>query len=106
MTSLLAHKVAQPTKCRFLPKTLTLLNVFWLDSLDHESIRIRLNFKQQTISKNEVIKNGFIISCSPNPIILTETKIKNIKMIFDIENWLSKSNFGDFLTQLTQVNTN
>ena len=41
-------------------------------------------------------KNGFIISCSPNPIILTETKIKIIKLIFDVENWLWKSNFGDF----------
>ena len=41
-------------------------------------------------------KNGFIKSCSPNLIILTETKIKIIKMIFDMENWLWKSNFGDF----------
>ena len=30
-------------------------------------------------------KNGFIISCSPNPIILTETKIKIIKLVFDIK---------------------
>ena len=27
-------------------------------------------------------------SCSPNLIILTETKIKIIKLTFDIENWL------------------
>ena len=39
-------------------------------------------------------KNGFILSCSPNLIILSETK--TIKLIFDIENWLWKSNFGDF----------
>ena len=44
------------------------------------------------ISENEVIrkmklsKNGLIISCSPDLIILTETKIKIIKLIFDVEN--------------------
>jgi hypothetical protein len=29
-------------------------------------------------------------------LLLTETNIKIIKLIFDIENWLWKSNFGDF----------
>ena len=36
-----------------------------------------------------------LLSCSPNPIILTEEKIKMIKLIFDIENWLWKLTFGD-----------
>ena len=57
-----------------------------LCSLDHESTKIRLNFRKQTILKNEVIKMVSLLSCSPNPIILTEEKIKMIKLIFDIEN--------------------
>ena len=51
--------------------------------------------------------NGNNKSCSPNLTFLTEKKIKMINLIFDIENWLWKENFGDywFLTQLTQVIT-
>ena len=44
----------------------------------------------------KLLENGFDISCSPNLIILTETNIKIMKLIFDIENWLWKSSFGDF----------
>ena len=50
--------------------------------------------KQSPISEYELIqkmklsKNGFIISCSPNLIISTETKIKTIKLTFEIQNWL------------------
>ena len=45
------------------------------------------------ISENELLqkiklsKNGFILSCTPNLIILTETKIKIIELTLDIENW-------------------
>ena len=35
--------------------------------------------------------------CAPKSIFFNEKKIRNIAMIFDIENWLWKSNFG-FLT--------
>ena len=48
--------------------------------------------KKGTISENKVLqkiklsKNGFIISCSTNLITETETKIKMMKLIFDIEN--------------------
>ena len=52
--------------------------------------------ENELLQKIKLSKNGFIISCSPNLIIFTETKIKMIKLIFDIENWLWKSNFGDF----------
>ena len=55
-------------------------------SLDHESTKIGPNFRKQTTSKNEVVKKYFFISCSPNLIILAETKIKIIKLIFDIKN--------------------
>ena len=51
-------------------------------------------------------QNGFPISCSTNLITKTETKIKMIKLIFDIENWLWKSDFGDFcqlMIKQTQV---
>ena len=57
-------------------------------SLDHEATKIGPNFRKLTTSKNEIIKKSFIISCSPNLIILTETKIKIIKLTFDLENWL------------------
>ena len=85
MTSLLAHTVAQPIKWRFLPKNLNQLVIFVI-GLDHESTKIGPKFRKQTTSKNEVIKNWYIISCTPNLIILTETNIKIIKLIFDIEN--------------------
>ena len=100
MTSLLAHTVAQSTKWRFLPKNLNHLVIFvigiaftwsWVDKN-----RDQFQKTNYVLQKIKVSKNGFIISCSPNIIILTETKIKLIKLTFDIENWLWKSNFGDF----------
>ena len=71
MTSLFEHSVAslywltQPTEYRifFLKKC------FWLDlrSCEYESTKIRPNFRKQTISKFEVIKN-FIVMYSPDLI--------------------------------------
>ena len=46
---------------------------FCLCSLDHESTKIRLNFRKQIISDNEVIKQ---ISCSSDLITLTEKNSK------------------------------
>ena len=59
---------------------------YFCDSLDHESTKIGPNFQTQTTLEIKLSRNGFIISCSPNLIILTETKIKIIKLISDIEN--------------------
>ena len=42
--------------------------------------------ENELIQKMKLSKNGFIISCSPNLTILIKTKIKIIKLIFDIEN--------------------
>ena len=41
-------------------------------------------------------QNGFNISGSTDLITKTETKIKIIKLIFYTENWIRKSNLGDF----------
>ena len=38
----------------------------------------------------KLLKNGFITSCSPNLIILTETKIENIKFDFQSQFSMSK----------------
>ena len=48
MTSLFAHKVAQPTKWRFLPKNLSQLVFLWLDlrSLGYEATKIGPNFRK------------------------------------------------------------
>ena len=48
-------------------------------------------------------QNEFIISCTLYLIILTETNIKIIKLIFYIENWLWQSKF---LLTHDQVNAN
>jgi hypothetical protein len=42
--------------------------------------------ENKLLQKIKLSKNGFITSY--NLIILTETKIKIIKLTFDIENWL------------------
>ena len=34
--------------------------------------------------------------CAPKLIFLSENKLRKIRIIFDIENWLWKSNFGTF----------
>jgi hypothetical protein len=64
---------------------------FWDLTCVHLIVSIQ---KLGPISGNELLqkiklsKNIFIVSCSPNLMILTETKIKIIKLTFDIENWL------------------
>ena len=44
------------------------------------------------LSKN--IKNK---NCAPKLIFVNEKKLRKIQIIFDVENWLWKSNFGTFL---------
>ena len=105
MTSLLVHTVAQGTKWRSLPKNLNQLIIFVI-GLSFTWSRVNKNRAQFQKTNYFKKSNGFIISCSPNLIILTETKIKIIKLIFDIENRLWKSNFGDFcrlIPKWTQV---
>ena len=43
---------------------------------------------------------GLYISCAPDFIFFNEKKIGRIRMIFDIENWLWKSEFCDLQSQI------
>ena len=101
MTSLLAHTVAQPTKWRFLPKNLNQLVIFVI-GLDRQLIKIGPNFRKWTTSKRKLSKYGCIISCSPNLMILTETKI-NIITYFWYWKLALKIKFWRFLWTHDQV---
>ena len=108
MTSLLAHTVAQPTKWRFLPKNLNQLVIFqflWLDlrSLDHELTKIGPNFRKQTT---------YFKKWSYQKIVFTKVGLLNwysrmkiffrkIRIIFDIEKWLWKSEFCNLAGLMT-----
>ena len=65
-------------------------------------LRIGLMGRCQNLSIILVIKwfkNWFYVrnkKCAPKLVFFNEKKNRKIRMIFDIENWLWKSNFGTF----------
>ena len=56
----------------------------------------RVQIKGSNVFQNLKLKNSFSNkTCFPKLIFFNEKKIRNIRMIFDVKNWL-KSDFGHF----------
>ena len=108
MTSLFAHKVAQPTKWRFLPKNLNQLVIFVIglvftwSQVDKNKAPI---FRKQTTSTNEVLPKGFYHKMfywqSNN---LNRNKNQNDTTDFWHRKLTLKIKFWWFLSPHTQVN--
>ena len=71
---------------------------FWFDfhRCSHRQPKIRRQLRNKSCSILKLSKNVFYKRCVPKLIFFNEKKIRKIRMIFDIENWLWKSDLGTF----------
>ena len=69
--------------------------IFWFDfhKCSHGPSKIRRHFRNKSRSILRSSKNVFYKKCGPKLIFFSEKKIWKNRMMFDIENWLSKSIF-------------
>ena len=82
MTSLLTHKVAQPTQCRFLTQKLNLPNIFfrWTCGCLISSLQKKCPVLEKKLFQNRKLsKNDITLRFSPN---LDNFNKKKIRMTF------------------------
>ena len=69
--------------------------ILWIDIV-WSLQKLGLILESKVVQKLSLEKNVFNKKCSPKLIFLDEFFFEKIRLIFDIENWLWKYNFGTF----------
>ena len=69
--------------------------ILWID-IEWGLQKLGLILESKVVQKLSLEKNVFYKKCSPKLIFLDEFFFEKIWLIFDIENWLWKYNFGTF----------
>ena len=99
MTSLLTHTVAHFTRHSFRPKTNNQpLKKFFKSCGQLSKSRQELDviLENKVVQKLEFPKNVNNKRCAPKIKFFNENKCRKIRIIFDTENWLWKSEFCHF----------
>ena len=79
----------------------TAIKSFWpLVHFSNKGQKLGMILENKVLQKNMWSKNNFNKKFSPKVSFLTEKKIRNFRMILDLENSRWKSDFGHFVAKV------